>query len=77
MLYDGTVITGWPVLYSEGITAFDKVRGFDMVVCAEPAAYKTISAACGDVPGLRGDPGLRGLPDLLLLRREGTPRWCS
>ena len=49
VLYDGTVITGWPVLYSEGITAFDKVRGFDMVVCAEPAAYKTISAACGDV----------------------------
>ena len=48
VLYDGTVITGWPVLYSEGITAFDKVRGFDMVVCAEPAAYKTISAACGD-----------------------------
>ena len=48
VLYDGTVITGWPVLYSEGITAFDKVRGFDMTVCAEPAAYETISAACGD-----------------------------
>ena len=48
VLYDGTVITGWPVLYSEGITAFDKTRGFDMVVCAEPAAYETISAICGD-----------------------------
>ena len=48
VLYDGTVITGWPVLYSEGITAFNKTRGFDMAVCAEPAAYKTISAACGD-----------------------------
>ena len=48
VLYDGTVITGWPVLYSEGITAFDKTRGFDMVVCAEPAAYETIAAACGD-----------------------------
>ena len=45
----GCYAAGWPVLYSEGITAFDKVRGFDMVVCAEPAAYKTISAACGDV----------------------------
>lgn len=48
VLYDGTVITGWPVLYSEGITAFNKTRGFDMAVCAEPAAYETISAACGD-----------------------------
>ncbi len=48
VLYDGTVITEWPVLYSEGITAFDKTRGFDMVVCAEPDAYKTIAAACGD-----------------------------
>ena len=49
VLYDGTVITGWPVLYSEGITAFDKTRGFDMAVCAEPAAYEVIAAACGDV----------------------------
>ena len=48
VLYDGTVITEWPVLYSEGITAFNETRGFDMVVCAEPAAYKTIAAACGD-----------------------------
>jgi len=46
-LYNGTVITGWPVLYSEGITAFNKTRGFDMVTCAEPAAYETIKAACG------------------------------
>lgn len=46
VLYDGTVITGWPVLYSEGITAFNKTRGFDMVTCAEPAAYKAIADAC-------------------------------
>jgi len=46
VLYDGTVITGWPVLYSEGITAFGKTRGFDMAVCAEPAAYKEIDAVC-------------------------------
>lgn len=48
VLYDGTVITNWPVLYSEGITAFNKTRGFDMAVCAEPAAYETISAALTD-----------------------------
>lgn len=46
VLYDGTVITGWPVLYSEGITAFNKTRGFDMTVCAEPESYKTIAAVC-------------------------------
>ncbi len=48
VLYDGTVITGWPTLYSEGITAFNKTRGFDMVTCAEPEAYKTIAAACSE-----------------------------
>ena len=48
VLYDGTVITEWPVLYSEGITAFDKTRGFDMAVCAQPAVYETIAAVCGE-----------------------------
>ncbi len=48
VLYDGTVITGWPTLYSEGITAFNKTRGFDMVTCAEPEAYETIAAACSE-----------------------------
>ena len=46
VLYDGTVITEWPVLYSEGITAFNYTRGFDMVTCAEPEAYQTIADAC-------------------------------
>ena len=47
VLYDGTVITEWPQLYSEGITAFNKTRGFDMATCADPDAYETIAASCG------------------------------
>lgn len=47
VLYDGTVITEWPVLYSEGITAFNKTRGFDMITVAETAAYETIEASVG------------------------------
>ena len=47
VLYQGTVIRSWNELYSEGITAFNYTRGFDMVTCAEPAAYETIAAAVG------------------------------
>ena len=49
VLYDGTVITEWPQLYSEGIIAFNKTRGFDMITCADPAAYQTIEAVCGSM----------------------------
>lgn len=48
-LYNGTFITTWSVLYSEGITAFNKTRGFDMVTCAKPTDYAIIEAACGEV----------------------------
>ncbi len=47
VLNDGVLIQSWNQLYSEGITAFNKTRGFDMVTVAEPAAYKDIAAVCG------------------------------
>ena len=47
VLYDGTPIRNWTELYSEGITAFNYTCGFDMVTCAEPAAYQNIAAAVG------------------------------
>lgn len=47
-LYDGTLITQWSDLYSEGITTFGETRGFEAVVVAEPAAYEAIKAVCGE-----------------------------
>ena len=46
-LYNGTVIRNWNSLYSEGITAFNHTRGFDMVTVTEPEAYKAIAAVMG------------------------------
>ncbi len=50
-LYDGTFITDWNGLYSEGITSFAATRGFDMVTVTKPAVYQTVSAACGSWMG--------------------------
>lgn len=47
-LYDGTLITQWSDLYSEGITTFGETRGFEAVTVAEPAAYEAIKAVCGE-----------------------------
>ena len=46
-LYDGTFITGWSDLYSEGITTFNETRGFDMVTVAKTGEIDKITAACG------------------------------
>ncbi len=46
VLYNGTVITEWPVLYSEGITAFNHTRGFDMATVTKPADYTEIAKVC-------------------------------
>ena len=47
-LYDGTFITTWSDLYSEGITTFNETRGFDMVTVAKVGEIDKIDAICGD-----------------------------
>ena len=47
LLYDGTLIQSWSELYSEGITAFNETRGFDMLTVADVNAYKEISKVEG------------------------------
>ena len=45
-LFDGTFISVWQGLYSESFAQRSNARGYDRVIVAEPAAYKTIMAAC-------------------------------
>lgn len=47
VLYDGTFIDTWSTLYSEGVTSFNKSRGFDMEKVTRPADFETIKAALG------------------------------
>lgn len=46
-LYDGTFITQWSDLYSEGITTFNETRGFDMVTVAKTGEIEKVNAICG------------------------------
>ena len=45
-LFNGTFINVWRGLYSESFAQRSNARGYDRIIVAEPAAYKTIMAAC-------------------------------
>jgi hypothetical protein len=66
VLNNGTLINSWTVLYSEGITAFNKTRGFDMAVTAKPADYDALKAVMDnavkydDVKGVKAPSSFEG-----------------
>ncbi len=45
-LSNGSFISVWKGLYSESFASRPNARGYDRVICAEPAAYKEIMKAC-------------------------------
>lgn len=47
-LSDGSFISVWKGLFSESYASRSNARGYDKVICAEPAAYKKIMASCND-----------------------------
>ena len=46
-LSDGSFISVWKGLYSESYASRANARGYDRIICAEPAEYKNIMDACG------------------------------
>lgn len=46
-LYNGTFITTWDALYSEGITCFNETRGFDMATVVKANEWKNVKSVCG------------------------------
>ncbi len=74
VLNNGTLINSWTVLYSEGITAFNKTRGFDMAVTAKPADYAVLQGAMGDaiafadVDGTKAPSQLEGSGDQVIIK---------
>ncbi len=47
-LYGGTLLQSWPIVYSENVTAFHKIYGFDMATVTKPAAYEQIMQLAGE-----------------------------
>ena len=72
-LYDGTFISDWSSLSSEGITAFSHTRGFDMVTCVKPEEYYAIKRAVDRI--LTSDSVQSFLRENAVSRFSGEKGW--